>query len=81
MVFVVKLEDVLHYLSLTAENDAPFENCDNARVALYKTTESPCAPSTNNDLKLNPKSKVQERRMKEQQVEAIQSLLDVFPPK
>ena len=75
---------MLHYLSLMEENNTPFVSFDNARVALYKTTESSCAPSNNDDPKPDPGSvflQVQERRVKEQQVEEIQSLLGALPPK
>ena len=81
----MELEDVMDYLSLAVENDEPFVNRDDACVALwYETTESPCAPATNNDPKPDPKSlflQAQDRRVKEQQRRAIQSLLDALLPK
>ena len=82
--FVVELEDVIDYLLLAVENDKPFVNCNHGRVALwYKTMESPCAPATNVNLKPDPESlflQAQERRVKEQQGKAIQSLLDALLP-
>ena len=81
---VVKLEDVINYLFLATEIKKPFVNRDNLCVALrHKTTESPCTLTTNDDPKLAPKSRfiqAQERRMKDRQGRAIQSLLDALLP-